>query len=412
MDFDDTPEQAEYRKKVTTWLDANAKRLPEHASKDRAPRTERSIEASQAWQAKKADGGWACLTWPKEYGGQGLSSIHNVIWNQEEAKYDTPPSMFGIGIGMLGPTIMAHGKDDQKDRYLNKMLRGDEIWCQMFSEPGAGSDLAGLQTSAVQDGDDWIVNGQKIWTTGAHYCKWGMVLTRTDVSVTKHRGITYFVVDMKSPGIEIRPIKQMGGGSAFNEVFFEDVRIPHENIVGEVNAGWRGAITTLMNERASIGGGGGIGPRLTDLIALAKETDWNGAPAIEDPSVRQQLADFYIRLKGLEYTGYRTLTAISRGSTPGPEASIGKLVGAPLRQNMASFACELQGAAGSMMGEGSPQDGVWPLAYLRAPGGRIAGGTDEIMRNIVAERVLGMPPEIRVDKELPFSQLKSGTVKK
>jgi alkylation response protein AidB-like acyl-CoA dehydrogenase len=407
MDFEDTPEEAAFRKKVRAWLDANAEPKASTATKALDSQSGHSIAAAQAWQAKKADAGWACLTWPKEYGGRGLSSIHNVIWSQEERKYDTPINVFGIGIGMLGPTIMAHGTDTQKERYLNPMLRGEEIWSQLFSEPDAGSDLAGLRTTAVRDGDQWIINGQKIWTTGAHYSKWGMVLTRTDPTTTKHRGITYFIVDLESPGIDIRPIKQISGGSGFNEVFFDDVVVPNENIVGEVDGGWRGAITTLMNERSSIGGGGGIGPSFDDLVTLAKQTNWNGTPALQDPSVRQRLAQYYIRLKGLEYTGYRTLTAISRGATPGPEASIGKLVGAPMYQEMASFACELQGAAGALLVTGG-----WPQAYLRSPAGRIAGGTDEIMRNIIAERVLRLPREDRVDKDIPFNQLKTGTVKK
>jgi alkylation response protein AidB-like acyl-CoA dehydrogenase len=328
-----------------------------------------------------------------------------MIWNQEEAKYKTPPNIFAIGQGMLGPTIMVHGTDEQKKRYLRPMLRGEEIWCQLFSEPAAGSDLGGLRTTAVRDGDDWIINGQKIWTTGATYCKWGMVLTRTDPNAPKHRGITYFIVDMQSPGIEIRPIKQINGAASFNEVFFTDVRVSDKNRVGAINEGWRGAITTLMNERAAIGGGMAGGPGFGDLVRLVRETDWGGRPAIEDSAVRQQLAQLYIRMKGLQYTSYRTQTALSRGSTPGPEASIGKLVGAPLRQQIAKFAVDVQGQAGAMGGDGAPQDAVWQLTYLGTPGLRLAGGTDEILRNIIAERILGLPPEVRVDKDLPFKEI-------
>jgi acyl-CoA dehydrogenase len=410
MDFDDTKEEAEFRAKARKWLDANAERiLPDEAAG--ALGTERDdpdfIRKSQEWQAKKADAGWACITWPVEYGGQGASSIQSVIWNQEESRYRTPPSVFGIGQGMLGPTIMAHGTDEQKKRYLRPMLRGDEIWCQLFSEPAAGSDLAGLQMRATKDGDEWVLNGQKTWTTGAHYSKWGMAPCRSDPTATKHAGITYFIIDMNLPGIEISQIKQINGGSAFNEVFFTDVRVPEEYVVGKVNDGWRGAITTLMNERASIGaGGGGGGGGFRELMRLARQTDWNGRPALEDPYVRQRLADFYIQSRGLQYTGYRTLTALSRGATPGPEGSIGKLVGAPLNQEMASFACDLQGAAGSLMsGESN-----WALGYLGSPGLRIAGGTDEIMRNIIAERVLRLPPEARVDKNIPFQDIPRGSV--
>jgi alkylation response protein AidB-like acyl-CoA dehydrogenase len=299
---------------------------------------------------------------------------------------------------MLGPTIMTHGTDEQKKRFLPKMARGDEVWAQLFSEPDAGSDLAGLRMSAVKDGDDWVVNGQKIWTTGAHYSKWGMVITRSDPTATKHAGLTYFIVDMEAPGIEIRQIRQINGGTAFNEVFFSDVRIPDSLRVGAVNDGWRGAITTLMNERASIGGGAG-GLRVKDLVRLAQKVG-----AIDDSAVRQRIADFNVKLSGLKHTGNRTLTAISRGQTPGPEASIGKLVGAPLLQEMQSFGIDLQGIAGSVIDK---EFGA-QVGYLAAPGARIAGGTDEIMRNIIAERVLRLPPEPRVDKNLPFQDIPTG----
>ena len=411
MDFNDTPEEAAFRAQVRAWLDVNAERLkPGERNPGLEGRTEPgAIKRAQEWQAKKADAGWACITWPKEYGGRGATAIQSVIWNQEEARYKTPPNIFGIGQGMLGPTIMVHGTDEQKQRYIRPMLRGEEIWCQLFSEPSAGSDLAGLRTSAVRDGDDWVINGQKIWTTGAQYCKWGMIVTRTDQNAEKHKGITYFIVDMQSPGIEIRPIKQINGMSAFNEVFFTDVRVPDTNRVGAVNDGWRGALTTLMNERHSIAGGGAGGPDFRDLVQLARATNLHSRPAFEDSAVRQQLARFYIRSKGLQYTAYRTQTALSRGQTPGPESSIGKLIGAPLRQEMASFAVDLQGAAGALIDRAAaPEEGVWQQMYLGTPGLRLAGGTDEILRNIVAERVLGLPPEIRVDKGLAFKDVPTG----
>ncbi len=409
MDFNDTPEEAAFRAEARAWLQANAEPLTAGESPGELERTNPEIvKRSQAWQAKKADNGWACITWPKEFGGRGATSIQSVIWGQEEGKFRTPPNIFGIGQGMLGPTIMVHGTQEQKDRYIRPMLRGEEIWCQMFSEPSAGSDLAGLRTTAVRDGDDWIINGQKIWTTGAQYCKWGMIVTRTDPNAEKHKGITYFILDMESPGIEIRPIKQINGMSGFNEVFFTDVRVSDKNRVGAVNDGWRGALTTLMNERHSIGAGGG-GPDFNDLIRLTKEVQWNGKPAFEDAGVRQRLADFYVRLKGLQYTGYRGQTALSRGSTPGPESSIGKLVGAPLRQDIAAFAISLQGAAGAILDRGDGvEEGVWQQMYLGTPGLRLAGGTDEILRNIIAERVLGLPPEIRADKGMPFKDIPTG----
>ncbi len=410
MDFNDTPEEAAFRTEARAWLEANAQRLQagERSAVMEARADPETIRKCKEWQARKADGGWACITWPKEYGGRAATAIQSVIWNQEEAKFATPPNIFGIGQGMLGPTIMVHGSDDQKQRYLNKMLRGEEIWCQLFSEPSAGSDLAGLRTSAVRDGDDWIINGQKIWTTGAQYSKWGMIVTRTDTNAEKHKGITYFIVDMEAPGIEIRPIKQINGMSSFNEVFFTDVRVADSNRVGAVNDGWRGALTTLMNERHSIGGGAG-GPDFRDLLILAKKLQINGRPAIEDSGVRQRLARFYVRGKGLQYTSYRTQTALSRGQTPGPESSIGKLVGAAMRQDMGSFAMDLQGAAGALIDHDAAVDsGVWQMTYLGAPGLRLAGGTDEILRNIIAERVLGLPPDIRADKGMAFKDIPSG----
>lgn len=313
---------------------------------------------------------------------------------------------------MLGPTIMAHGTPEQKQKYIPDMLRGSQIWCQLFSEPAAGSDLAGLRTSAVKDGDHWLLNGQKIWSTGAHFCDWGMIVTRTDPNVAKHAGLTYFIVDMHSPGIEVRPIKQINGSSGFNEVFFSNVRVPDTDRLGAVGDGWRVALTTLMNERVAIGGGS-TGGRFRDLLRLAKTTWRNGRPALEDSHVRQQLAEFYIQSKGIQYTGWRTVSALSRGQVPGPEGSIGKAVGAPLAQRMASFAVDLQGALGAVVdGEVVAQDALWQDSYLATPGIRIAGGTDEILRNIIAERVLRLPPEVRVDKERPFRDIPTGTVKK
>ena len=413
MDFSDTPEEAAFRAEAHAWLEANAEALPsgEAPAGMLARGRPGAVAAAKAWQAKKQEGGWACLTWPVEYGGRAVTAIQNVIWNQEEAKFRTPPNIFGIGIGMGGPTIMTHGTEEQKARYLPKMARGEEIWCQLFSEPGAGSDLAGLRTSAVKDGDEWIINGQKIWTSGAQHSKWGILVTRSDPTAAKHAGLTYFLVDMKSPGIEIRPIKQISGASGFNEVFFTDVRIPDAQRLGAVGDGWRVAITTLMNERAGAGGAQGVG--FWDLMRLAGRVEIGGRPALEASSVRQRLADFYVTQTGIRYTGYRTMTALSRGQTPGPENSIGKLISAPMRQRMASFAVELLGEAGGTMGiDGLDVDDAWQLSYLSAPGGRIAGGSDEIMRNIIAERVLRLPPEIRVDKEIAFQDIPTGAGKR
>ena len=414
MDFDDTPEEAAFRAEARAWLDTNAKpKQPGERSASLAEhRTDPAIVArAQEWQGRKADARWACITWPAEFGGRDATPIQNVIWNQEEARYAVPPNLFTIGQGMLGPTLMAHGTPAQKKRYLEPMLRGSEIWCQLFSEPSAGSDLAGLRTRAVRDDatGEWRIDGQKIWTSGAQYCKWGMIVTRTDPDAAKHAGITYFIVDMQAPGVEIRPIRQINRATNFNEVFFSGVRVPDENRVGAVNDGWRGALTTLMNERAAIGGGGAGGPTLEDLLLLAERVLQNGRPAIENPAVRERLADFYTRTRALQYTGYRTLTALSRGQTPGPQSSLGKLVGASMRQQMASFAIELQAACGMLDDRALAVDeGSWQGAYLGAPGGRLAGGTDEVLRNIIAERVLGLPPEARVDKGMAFKDVPVG----
>jgi len=413
MDFNDSPEEAAYRTKVRAWLDANAKlRDPDKSKSNMLDEAEGDLIAkAKAWQAKKTEEGWACLRWPKEYGGQAASAMESVIFNQEEGRYDVPPSIYGIGHGMLGPTIMAHGTDEQKERFLPDMVKGNEVWCQLFSEPDAGSDLAGLKMTAVKDGDDWVINGQKIWTTGAQFCKWGMLVARTDPDAAKHAGLTYFIVDMEAPGIEIRPIRQMNGASGFNEVFFTDVRTPDSNRLGAEGDGWRVAITTLMNERSSIGGSMGGGGGIKDLIKMAEGIDLNGRPAIEDGGVRRKIADFAVRRSGLKYTGQRGLSALSQGQTPGPEASIGKLVAAIMGLEMGAFGMELQGAAGVLSGDDSMGDPNWQNTYMSMPGLRLAGGTDEILRNIISERVLGMPGEPRIDKGKPFKDIPTGTAR-
>ncbi len=411
MDFDDTPEEAAFRAEARAWLAANAApraydESPETPLGERADAE--TVRAAQAWQAKKFDTGFACITWPREYGGRGSTPIQNVIWHQEEARFRTPPNLFLIGIGMAGPTFLVHGSEEQKRRYLPAMARGDEIWCQLFSEPGAGSDLAGLRTSAVRDGEHWIVNGQKIWTTGAQYCDFGILVARTDPDLPKHAGLTYFIVDMNAPGIEVRPIQQINGGTGFNEVFFSDVNVPDHNRVGAVGNGWAVAIATLMNERASTSNLGGV-RYLPRLFELCSELPLGAGSALQNPAVRQRLADFTVRGMGLRTTGYRILTALSHGGIPGPEASLGKLAGARLAQEMADFALELQGSAGMTLGAPeTPQQSEWQELCLLMPGLRIAGGTDEILRTIIAERVLRLPPEPRPDKDIAFREVPMG----
>lgn len=412
MDFQDTPEEAAFRAEARAWLEANA--APRRDGQDGGLFAERSDEAaylarSREWQAKKYDAGWAGITWPKEYGGRGGTPIQQIIWNQEVANFDAPEAVFGIGIGMGGPTVMTHGSPELKAKLLPRLLRGDDIWCQLFSEPSAGSDVAASKTRAVRDGDEWVVNGQKVWTSGAHYSQWGMLLARTDPDVPKHRGLTYFMLDMSTPGVEVRPLKQMTGSANFNEVFFTDVRIPDSNRVDEVGNGWRVALTTLMNERMSIGtGGNGGATDVLRLIELAKKRTLNGRPAIENSVIRQELMQLYIWAEGMRFTGYRALTAISKGQIPGPEGSIGKLATARLGTRAADLALAIMGGDGMLHRGDAESNGLWQLALLGNPAMRIAGGSDEIQRNIIGERVLGLPGEPRVDKDVAFRDLVSG----
>jgi alkylation response protein AidB-like acyl-CoA dehydrogenase len=401
MDFNDTPEEARFREEARRWLQANVPSEAELAGLDH-------IGRAKLWQKRKYDAGFACIRWPKEYGGRGASAIEQVIWNQEESKFDVPQGVFAIGQGMAAPTLMAYATEEQQRRFLPKLASGEEIWCQLFSEPAGGSDLAALRTKAEKHGDEWIVNGQKIWTSGAHYSDWGILVTRSDPTVPKHKGLTYFFLNMKSPGVEVKPIKQISGGANFNEVYFTDVHIPDSQRLGAVGQGWQVSLTTLMNERASIGGGG-MGVNFDLAYKLAQRVNIDDKPAIENAAVRARLANWYVEEAGLKYTGYRTLTALSRGQTPGPENSIGKAVGAPKTQDMASFCMDLLEMAGAVNDpEFAEAEGLIQLTYMAAPGGRIAGGTDEIMLNILAERVLGLPQDVRVDKGIPFNEVPTG----
>lgn len=398
MDFNDTTQEAAFRAEASTWLKDNAPTAKELDGLD-------GIGKAKLWQKRKYDAGWACIRWPKEHGGRDASAIENVIWNQEESKLDTPDSIFAIGHGMCGPTMMSWATDEQNKKYLPKLASGEEVWCQLFSEPAGGSDLAALRMRAEKDGDDWVINGQKIWTSGAHYSDYGVLVLRTDPSAPKHQGLTYFFVDMKSPGIECKPIKQISGGANFNEVYFTDVRVSDAQRLGAVGQGWQVALTTLMNERASIGGGGG-GVNFDSVFDLANRVNIDDEPAIKDKNVRAQLATWYAQESGLRFTGYRSTTALSRGELPGPENSIGKLVGGPKQQDMASFALDLLESSGAIWDPAlSDAAGMFQATYMGSPGLRIAGGTDEIMLNIIAERVLGLPQDIRVDKGIPFSEV-------
>ena len=405
MDFDDTEQEAQFRAEVKAWLADNVPSKAELEGLD-------DIAQAKLWQKRKYDAGWACIRWPEEFGGRNASAIENVIFNQEESKYDTPQGVFVIGHGMCAPTMMTWATEEQNKRYMPKLASGEEIWCQLFSEPAGGSDLAALRTRAVRDGDDWVINGQKIWTSGAHYSDFGVIVLRTDPNVPKHQGLSYFFIDMKSPGIEIKPIKQISGAANFNEVYFTDVRVPDAQRLGAVGQGWQVALTTLMNERASIGGGGGAAG-FESVYELASKVMIDDEPAIKDGSVRRKLADWYVQEAGLRFTGYRSMTALSKGEIPGPENSIGKLVGASKGQDMASFALDLMETSGAIWDKKfSEQAGMFQLAYMGSPGGRIAGGSDEIMANIIAERVLGLPQDVRVDKGIPFNEVPTSSSQK
>jgi alkylation response protein AidB-like acyl-CoA dehydrogenase len=390
MNFDDTPQEAAFRAEARKWVDANApKQYEAELSKASLGRikleNEEIVDVGKAWQKKKAEGGWACLHWPKEYGGRGATPIERVIWQQEEGVYGKLTQPFQIGEGMCGPTVMAYGNEEHKRHYLPKLASGEQIWCQLFSEPAGGSDVAGLRTRAEKRGEDWIINGQKIWTSGAHYSDYGLLITRTDPNVPKHKGLTMFFLDMKSRGVEVRPIKQANGMQEFNEVYFTDVVIPD-------------------HQRMSIGARLATGfPEMFEFCANLMTDD---GLAIDDRATRSKLASWAVKASGLKYTSYRAISALSKGERPGPENSIGKLVAGSMLQDIAMYAMDLEGAAGVFTGAAEEEArGQFQQMLLSSPSMRIAGGTDEILRNIIAERVLGLPGDIRVDKDVPFNKI-------
>jgi alkylation response protein AidB-like acyl-CoA dehydrogenase len=401
MDFNDTPEEAAFRTEARAFLE---KHLEPKGAKPLRQRIsgEAFMREAKAWQKIKAENGFAQITWPKEIGGRGGTPMQQVIWNQEESQFDAPTGPFAIGLGMCVPTVIAFGSDAHKKRYVRPALTGEEIWCQLFSEPAAGSDVAGVKTRAVRNGDDWVINGQKVWTTGAHFSDFGIVLCRTDPKQPKHKGLTMFIVNMKDPGVEARPIHQASGGREFNEVYFSDVRIPDSDRLGEVGAGWKVALVTLMNERLAVGGS--PGPDWAEIMDYARK-----AGTLGDTAFREKLADWYVAAQGYKLTKFRSQTALSRGETPGPENSIGKIITANQLQDICNEAIEMQGHYGLMVDEDTmPADALFQRSFMWAPGLRIAGGTDEILKNIIAERVLGLPQDVRVDKSVPFDELKQG----
>ncbi len=399
MDLDDSPEQAAYRAQVRSWLDQHAGEAPVLEGPGALEDENEIIAARRVWQGKLAEGGLAGVTWPKEYGGQGLGPIEQVICGQEISRAKVPGILDAIGVGMLGPTIIAHGDDEQKARYLGPMLHGDEVWCQLFSEPAAGSDLAAVQARArLQDDGSWSLTGQKVWTTNAQFASFGLLLARTDADVPKHKGLTMFIVPMDAAGVTVRGLRQISGEAEFNEVFFDDVALDAGAVVGGVGNGWGTALTTLMFERVTIGlGSEGLGYNSARFAgAIAGDPDGR-----RDPEVRRRLGEVTSELLAVRFTGYRTLSALQRGQIPGPEAGLAKVT-------IVNGAIKAGDLIADVLGpDALADDSQWAYMISFLPGLKSAGGTEEILRNTIGERVLGLPPEPRLDKGIPFSELRA-----
>jgi alkylation response protein AidB-like acyl-CoA dehydrogenase len=383
MDLNLTPGQQQFRDELRAWLQAN---VPppwpgSTAEEEKGP----YFDYLRKWQRKVSEGGWAAISWPKEYGGRDAKLIEMAILQEEWARAEAPLLINSLGLYLIGPTIIAVGTEEQKARFLAKIVSAEEIWCQGFSEPNAGSDVASLATKATLDGDHFVVNGQKIWTSLAHVADWCLLLVRTDPNAPKHKGITALLVDMHSPGVTVRPLKQMTGDASFNEVFFDNVRVPVSNALGEVNKGWQTAITTLMNERANLGTGTYVifKRNLDEFIEQFRQTKRS-----RNPLFRQKLAQAYVELEIFRLTNMRSLTRISQTGAPGPEGSILKLQWSEFNQRFQQTAMEALGPHAQLWGF---DDGRWAFNYLRARANTIEAGTSEILRNIVAERVLGLP---------------------
>ncbi len=398
MDLNDTPELAEYREGIRGWLEEHRDEAPVIRGEGAIEDERVLVAARRTWQRKLAEGGLAAVTWPADCGGRGLGPLHQVVVNQEIGRAGVPGIFDVIGVGMLGPTIIAHGTEEQKQRYLGPMLAADEVWCQMFSEPAAGSDLAGIQTRARrQDDGTWRLSGQKVWTTNAQHASFGLLLARTDADVPKHKGLTMFVVPMDAVGVTIRPLRQISGEAHFNEVFFDDVALDEDAAVGAVDGGWGVAMTTLMFERVAIGlGGEGFGWR-ADRFAQALLEDEATA---RDPECRHRFGEIAADFLALRYTGYRMLTALQRGQIPGPEGALAKVTTIRAAIAAGELLCDA-------LGPEALADESWGELVSDLPGLKTAGGTEEILRSMVGERVLGLPPEPRLDKGIPFSELRA-----
>jgi len=395
MDFAYTAEQETFRGQLRSWLERKkaegAFGSHQHRSLDEI------VEDGRRWQSTLYEGGWCGIHWPKEYGGRSAGLLEQIIFQEELARAGSPQLINLLALSMVGPVIIAHGTEEQKRRYLKPILTAEEIWCQGYSEPGAGSDLAALSTRAVLDGDAYVVNGQKVWTSYAQYADYCILLARTDPDVPKHKGITMFIMDMRVPGVEVRPLRQMNGDSEFNEVYLEDVRVPRSNIVGKEGQGWDMAVALLMHERATLTFQRQLQSRvaLRDLIRFSREWDALGEPPMKDPIQRQRIAQAYIDSEAMRLTALRHLTRQLRGGHPGPEGSMEKLFWSEMYQRMLMGAVDMLGPYGNLApgDDHAPDDGRWPHLMLYSRGRTIAAGTSEIQRGIIAQRVLGMPKD-------------------
>jgi alkylation response protein AidB-like acyl-CoA dehydrogenase len=383
VDFRDSPEEARFREEVRVWIDAN---LPDELRGHRGGEARFDGPEVRAWSRALYDGGWVGISWPEAFGGRGLSPRFQAIYLEEEARAEGPPHIGVIGLGMAGPTIISRGTDAQKARYLQPLLAADEIWCQGFSEPGAGSDLAGVRTTARLDGDRFVVDGQKVWSSYAHIADFCILLARSDPDSARHAGLTYLIVDMRAPGVEVRPLRQITGEAEFNEIFLSGVEVPLENVIGEIGGGWDVAMTTLLHERGTLAFAlvARLEVQVRKLLALARD---RGAT----PTQREAIAREWIRLQALRLTAYRSLSALERTGIPGPEGSVLKLEWSEANQRITKLAVELLGADAQLLPPNAPYGGHWTIQQLRSRGNTIEAGTSEILRNIVAERVLGLP---------------------
>jgi alkylation response protein AidB-like acyl-CoA dehydrogenase len=383
VDLRDTPEEAAFREEARAWIEAN---LPDELRGHRGGAARFDGPEVRAWSRALHEAGYAGLTWPKEYGGAGAPYSHQAIFLEESARAEAPPHVGVIGLGMAGPTIMAHGTEEQKTRYLARILSAEEVWCQGFSEPDAGSDLAGVRTSARLEDGHFVVDGQKVWSSFAHIADFCILVTRSDPDSSRHEGLTYMIVDMRAPGVEVRPLRQLTGESEFNEIFFSDVRVPVENVLGDVGGGWQVAMTTLLHERGTLGFAltATLEVGVRKLLALARD---RGAT----PAQREAIAREWIDLQALRYTNYRSLTTLMKTGIPGPEGSIAKLQWSEANQRLTKLALELLGPDAQLLAGNAPYGGYWQHQQLRSRGNTIEAGTSEILRSIVAERVLGLP---------------------